>query len=237
MRSVSTDTSDTSPDWHALRAVPLLAGLPEERLRLLWSESLPRRARTGEVLRAAGTPATHLLLLLRGRVTATASTEAGRRVCYGDWTGPCALDKVAVIDGAGHTATLIADVPCTLRSLRRESFLALVDDVPAVRRHVLRILADQARRGQERWTKAVALPTEARVAAWILEQIAAGPHERAVLPGGQEQLADRLGVTRVTVSRALSRLRRDGLIAMDRRTIRVLAPELLELRARNATTD
>ncbi|MFE1838058.1 helix-turn-helix domain-containing protein [Streptomyces sviceus] len=55
------------------------------------------------------------------------------------------------------------------------------------------------------------------------------------LPGGQRELADLLGVTRVTVNRALSRLRRDGLIGPaedgDGGRIRVLAPELLALRA------
>lgn len=51
------------------------------------------------------------------------------------------------------------------------------------------------------------------------------------MPGTQEVLAELLGVTRVTVNRALSRLRRDGLIEVDRHTIAIRAPELLELRA------
>jgi DNA-binding FadR family transcriptional regulator len=51
---------------------------------------------------------------------------------------------------------------------------------------------------------------------------------------------DLLGVTRVTVNRALSRLRRDGLIGPTESgggngRIRVLAPELLALRAASHT--
>ena len=150
---------------------------------------------------------------------------------FGDWAAPCALDKIAVIDGGGHTATLTALAPCGVRSLPRDRFLALVDDAPSVRTHVLRTLAGHARRQQERLTATATLPAEARVAAWLLDQAATVPGGRALLPGAQQALADLLGVTRVTVNRALSRLQRDRLIELQPRTVIVLAPELLELRA------
>ena len=44
--------------------------------------------------------------------------------------------------------------------------------------------------------------------------------------------ADLLGVTRVTINRALMRLQRDGLIIVGRGRVDIVAPELLELRAR-----
>jgi CRP/FNR family transcriptional regulator, cyclic AMP receptor protein len=109
--------------------------------------------------------------------------------------------------------------------------MALIDDSTAVRAHVLHLPAAQARAQQHRLTDAVTLPCEARLAAWPLD--AAAAEARPVsLPGGQRELADLLGVTRVTVNRALSRLRRDGLIrwAGDGR-IEVWPPELLALRA------
>lgn len=91
------------------------------------------------------------------------------------------------------------------------------------------------------------LPCEARLAARLLDAsatdatptISATPtgatvttRATATLPGGQRELADLLGVTRVTVNRALSRLRHDGLIGPPRNgRIEILAPELLALRA------
>lgn len=211
--------------------MPLLATLSEDQLRMLWSGSLPRRHHAGEVLRRAGDPAEHLLLLLRGRVSATAGTAAGRVVRFGAWTGPCALDKVAVIDGRGHTATLTAITGCTVRSLPRTRFEELVDDVPSVRGHVLRLLAGHARQQQERFAGTATLPVEARLATWLLERAAAHPQAQVELPGTQQDLAELLGTTRVTVNRVLSRLRHDGLIEVTRRTVAVLAPELLALRA------
>lgn len=210
--------------------MPLLAGLAEEALRAVRDGSVGRRHEAGHVLRAVGDPATHLLLLLDGRVSASATTATGRVVRFGEWSAPCALDKVAVIDGGGHTATLTVEAPARVLSLPRQRFLTLVEDVAPVRRHVLRVLADHARTQQERWAATTTLPTEARLAAWLLRRAATGT-SRIPLPGGQQHLADLLGVTRVTVNRALARLSQDGLITVQRGTVHVLAPELLELRA------
>ncbi|WP_326690666.1 MULTISPECIES: Crp/Fnr family transcriptional regulator [unclassified Streptomyces] len=236
----SSVSADTPAPWRALATVPLLAGLPEARLRMLWRNSPPRRYRAGEVLRGAGDPAEHLLLLLHGRVSATLGTATGRVVRFGEWAGPCALDKVAVIDGRGHTATLTGVTACSVRALPRARFEELVGDAPSVRTHVLRLLADHARHHQERFTDAATLPVEARLASWLLARTAAAAQARVELPRTQQELADLLGTTRVTVNRALSRLRRDGLVEVTRRTATVLAPELMALRAaslRNSRED
>jgi CRP/FNR family transcriptional regulator, cyclic AMP receptor protein len=222
---VSPDTSH-----RLLSRVPLLESLDEGRLRALWERSTGRTVPGGDVLRRVGEPAAHLLLLLDGRVAVETVSPTGRTVRFGTRVGPCALDKVAVVDGGGHTATLRALVPCRVRSLPRAAFLELVDDVAAVRRHALRVLAAQARGGQDAFTAAATLPGAARLAAWLLGEAAAADDLTVVIT--QQELGDRLGLSRVTVNRALSRFRREGLIETAPRSIKILAPELVRLRAR-----
>src|SRR5215470_13478954 len=127
-------SDDTALDWRSLAKIPLLAMLADSQLRSLWAASSSRRYVAQQVLRHAGDPATHLLLLLRGGVAATATTPTGRVVRFGTFAAPCALDKVAVIDGRGHTATLTALTSCIVRMLPRDSFQTLVDSAPAARR-------------------------------------------------------------------------------------------------------
>lgn len=224
-------SGDTAQDWRSLGKIPLLARLTDDQLRAVWAVSLSRRYVAKEVLRNMGDPATHLLLLLRGRVAATVTTSAGRVIRFGDFAASCALDKVAVIDGRGHTATLTALTSCAVRILPRDRFHSLLDGAPSARRHVLRVLADQVRRQQTQSAAAATLHTEERLAAWLLEEAAAASDCGVRLPGTQESLAELLGVTRVTINRALMRLRRDGLIAVERRKVDILAPELLKVRA------
>jgi CRP-like cAMP-binding protein len=230
-RSIQTGVGVDGHGWRRLRDVPLFAQLPDAGLVALWDVSVPRRYAAGEVLRMQGEPADHLLVLLSGSTAATAATAGGRVMRFGTWSGPCALDKVALLDRAGHTATFTAVGACSVRAVPRARFMTLLDDSAAVRAHVLRLLAAQARAQQERLTVTMTLPCEACLAAWLLEAAAdSGP--LVPLPGSQQALADLLGVTRVTVNRALSRLRCDGLVrpAPDGR-IELLAPELLAQRA------
>lgn len=200
-------------------------------MRRLWRDAVPSAVPAGQTLRTEGDPAAYLLLLLHGRVAAATTTSAGRVIRFGEWAAPCALDKIAVIDGGGHTATLTALTPCAVRSLPRDMFLGLVDDVPAVRTHVLRVLAGHARQQQTRLASTATLPAEARLSAWLLDRASGAPGCRVPLPGTQQDLADLLGVTRVTVNRALARLRRDRLVELHGGTVVLLAPELLALRA------
>ncbi len=169
--SVSADTA-AAGEWRSLSGIPLLAGVSENQLRSVWGDSLARRYPAGQALRNQGDPASHLVLLLSGRVSATATTRSGRVIRFGEWSGPCALDKVAVIDGHGHTATLTALTPCSVRTLPRDRFLAVIDDVPSVRRHVLRVLAGQARRHQEEIT---IMATIRCTGKHRLARLAAGP--------------------------------------------------------------
>jgi len=53
----------------------------------------------------------------------------------------------------------------------------------------------------------------------------------AALPGAQQGLAERIGMTRVSVNRALRTLAREGLVRVGPSAVTVLAPELLVLRA------
>ncbi|MFI0775407.1 Crp/Fnr family transcriptional regulator [Streptomyces sp. NPDC021212] len=119
--------------------------------------------------------------------------------------------------------------------MRHDRFLALVDDAAPdaapVRGHVLRVLAGQARRQQERFMATATGSAEARPAAWLLEEAATAEGGRVLPPGTQQDPGDLLGVTRVTVIRTLARLRRDGLIEVRAGTVTVLAPELLGRRA------
>ena len=72
--------------------------------------------------------------------------------------------------------------------------------------------------------------TAARVAAW-LTRTAVRPGDRVVLPGAQAGLAETLGVSRVSVNRALRALTRAGLVRVEPGAVVILAPAPLARRA------
>lgn len=220
-----------------LRAVPLFGHLDDARLSSLIRRSSLRTVRAGTPVVVRGDPAERLLVVEAGALTAVRETAGGRRLRLGEFPAPCTVDKAAVlavgpaVDSAGgrHTATWLAAVRTRVRLVPAGELLALIDEVPAVRRHVLAHLARRVRDGQDDLVRVSAGDTTARVAAWLADA-AARPGARVVLPGAQAGLAETLGVSRVSVNRALRSLARAGLVRVEPGAVVVVAPEPLRRR-------
>jgi CRP-like cAMP-binding protein len=202
----------------SLAEVPALRALTPAALRALAGETRAARFPAGAVLRPAGEVARHVVLLLSGTVVATHVGATGAEVWPERWTGPAVVDKPAVLDGRPAATGLAATTAVSVQLLPRAGFLHLLERERSVREHVLAQLARDAMAGRRRLAQAVTLPAVARVAVCLLEQHG-GRH--AAWPGSQEQLAHQLGLSRVTVNRALGRLARAGAVTLTARGVTV----------------
>jgi CRP/FNR family transcriptional regulator, cyclic AMP receptor protein len=101
---------------------------------------------------------------------------------------------------------------------------------PAARRHVLAHRARRVRDQQDDLVLASLADAATRTAAWLVRAAAVGG-SRVVVPGAQRGLAEAIGMTRVSVNRALRTLAADGLVRVEPGAVVLLAPELLALRA------
>jgi CRP/FNR family transcriptional regulator, cyclic AMP receptor protein len=216
---------------HVLADVPLFASLTAAQLSRVAAVSVSREVEADTVVAVRGEPARHLIVAETGGFTAVHETATGQRRRLGEFTAPCAVDKAAVLDGGGHTATWVATARSRLRLVPAAEFLALVD-VPSVRAHVFAHLAGQLRTQQEDLVLTSFADATTRVAAWLVR--AATPRVR--LPGAQQGLAETLGLTRVSVNRALRTLASEGLVRVEPGVVVVLAPELLTLRVKSHLT-
>lgn len=210
-----------------LSDVPLFATLPPATLDHLAAVSPPRTVPANTVIALRGDPARHLVVAETGGLTAVHETASGHRRRLGEFAAPCAVDKAAVLDNAGHTATWITTAVSRLRLVPAREFLELIN-VPEVRAHVFTQLAAQLRKAQADLVLTSFADAPTRVAAWLVRE--ATPS--VALPGAQQGLAEALGLTRVSVNRALRTLTGEGLIQVERSTVLILAPELLTLRAK-----
>jgi CRP/FNR family transcriptional regulator, cyclic AMP receptor protein len=198
-------------------AVPMFAGLDDRRMTALRARAGVRHLDAGATVARRSEPARHLIVVEDGTLVATRDTAHGRRLRLGEHRGPCAVDKAAVLDGGGYTATWVAATPARVRLLPAVEFRRLLDEVPAVRRHVLRHLAAQVRQRQDGLVEAQSTGAAARIAGWLARQ----PGDLVPLPS-QEQLGEALGASRVTVNRVLRRLHTDGVIRLERGRVVVL---------------
>jgi CRP/FNR family transcriptional regulator, cyclic AMP receptor protein len=200
-----------------LARVPMLAQVTGESLRQLAQAHPVRNFTAGGVLLHQGAPATHLLIMLDGQASAVVDHRGGSRSRYPLMAGPCVIDKAAVLAAGAHPATWVATAPGRALILGAPAFWALLRQQPPVREHVLRYLARQV--GQNRDALAARADGTAarRIAHWLLAVSASGPAVH--LPAGQQGLAEELGLSRVTVNRALQQLARTGSVSIRPRTI------------------
>ncbi|MFG1674950.1 Crp/Fnr family transcriptional regulator [Micromonospora sp. NPDC049282] len=186
------------------------------------------RLAAGTVLRPAGGVARDAVFLLSGTLVATHTSLGGVEAWPDRWVGPAIADKPATLAGGPSPTGLAALTAVAVRLLPRTGFLRLLDDQPTVRRHALAQVAREAVAVRSRLARAVTLPAVAQVAAWLSEQ---DRDPRFAWRGSQEQLARVLGLSRVTVNRALAHLSRAGAITVTARGVLIVDHKRLALLA------
>ncbi|TCC06469.1 Crp/Fnr family transcriptional regulator [Kribbella soli] len=129
------------------------------------------------------------------------------------------IDKATAIAGDSHlfTWTVLADA--VVRNLPREVFGELLQTEASVALQAARHLATQANQARADYLTAATDSAQRRVLQRLRSLSDRSGTVR--LPDGQAGLADELGLTRVTVSRALHQLIDDRQISMRGRTIRL----------------
>jgi CRP/FNR family transcriptional regulator, cyclic AMP receptor protein len=216
-------------DW------PLLAGVPAEDIRQLLSVARRRTFKRGEVVFHHGDPADSLHLIVKGRFAVRITTPLADTALIavhgkGDFFGELAL----VGDQPRRSATIAALEEAETRSVFRDDFFRLRRHHPGVDTVLVRLLAEQVRRGNERIVEAHYVDADTRVRRRVLELRSlygdgGGP---VTIPLTQEDLAEMAGTSRATVNRVLRDEEKRGTIELRRGKMTVLDSEALTRRAK-----
>ncbi len=158
---------------------------------------------------------TDVFLILQGNVRVLVRTADGKRTqILGDFATGDLVGEMSAIDNAPRSARIEALVRTRLCVVPAAVFLATVFASPSVSHRLMRLLAARIRGLNRRLLEVTALPIRLRLAAELLRLSRPRPDgSRSVSPPPiQEELADRIGTRRETVSRELSRLTEAGLL-------------------------
>lgn len=215
--AVAVDTADGTGGAGELRAsfdrVPLLAAVTAEARGGLWAQVRVGRGSAGRVLVTQGAATDILHVLLAGEATSLAVTPEGRTVGLARWLAPVVIDKVTMFTEGRHPATVTADTPVVWCSLPFPAVRAAVAASPRAQGHALAVLAGAAQEARDAFVDVATRSAPARLARWLVVTDGAGVP--LVIPRPQERLAFQLGMTRVTLNRALHHLADRGLISIE----------------------
>jgi CRP-like cAMP-binding protein len=204
-----------------LKRVPLFADLSEVDLARFGEVTREREYPKNSVILFEDDPGDALYIVSTGQVKVVLIGEDGREVILsvlgdGDFFG-----EMSLIDDEPRSAHVIAMRDSHLLVLRRDDFQSQLEQHPKVALELLRVLVQRLRRADQKIGGLVLLDVNGRVAQLLLDlaEESGGPKITRKLT--HQTIAQMIGSSRETVSRAMRELVDRGLIDVSRREITI----------------
>jgi CRP-like cAMP-binding protein len=216
-------------DQELLRTVPIFAELTDGDFASLGRLTARRRYPKDTVVFFENEEGDSFFMILEGRIKVTILGDDGREVILsmlgpGDFFG-----EMALLDNEPRSATAIAVEETELLSLHRNDFQTVLTDNRSITTALIKILTARLRRANHQISTLALLDVYGRVARVIVDM--AREEGRRLRDGRiafrratHQEIANRIGTTRETVTRMLKDLERQGLIHIEGKEI-VVEPD------------
>lgn len=214
-----------------LASVPMFSGLQRDELLKFAELTRERTYPKGSVILFQGDPGDSLYVLRQGRAKVVLIGEDGREVILGVLEPGAHFGELSLIDDQPRSAHVIAMEDSQLLILRREDFRRRVEANPTVAWALLIELSRRLRRADQKIGGLVLLDVPGRISRLLLDLSAEAGTPTIEKPLTHQTIAQMIGASRETVSRAMKEFQEEGLIRVERRRIAVANRDALEKRA------
>lgn len=214
-----------------LGTVPLFNGLDQEELQRFADLTREKFYPKGSVILFEDDPGDSLFVVRQGRVKVVLIGEDGREVILGVLGVGEHFGELSLIDDRPRSAHVIAMDDAHLLVLRREDFRKRVESSPAVAWSVLTELSRRLRAADEKIGGLVLLDVPGRIARLLLDLAEESGGQRIEKSLTHQTIAQIIGASRETVSRAMKEFQDAGWIDVERRRVTLSDRAALEARA------
>jgi CRP-like cAMP-binding protein len=228
----------------ALQRTTLFGSLTSEELADVAQRAIEIHLKRGEMLYLSGEAAKGLFVVIRGKIRAFQQDEDGREQVMHVDTAGAVLGDVPVFDDGPYPASAISEVDADVLFIEKSDVRGLCLKYPRLGLAALKLMAGKVRK-HAKLVEALSLhEVGQRLALFLLTEA-----QSTIFPAGgpmafrlclsNHEIASHIGSVRDVVSRAFTRLKHDGLIAMEDREVTI--PDLQGLKryavnARNSAT-
>lgn len=210
-----------------LQTVSIFWDLKSKELGYIAEKMVARHYDNGNYIFLEDSDGEQCFFVLEGSVKVTRLSKDGREVILamlneGDFFG-----EMSLLDGESRSANVIALEKTEVLTLDRRDFLDVVNDYPQIAVMLLKELAGRLRKSDRQIASLSLSDAEKRIALCIIRFA----DEQGVIQNGkvsipktpiQQDIANMAGTSRETVSRALSILEKEDLIARNGRELMIL---------------
>jgi len=218
-----------------LATVPLLSRIDPAELQRLAALTRERQYGKGSVILFENDPGDSLFIVRYGRVKVVLVGEDGREVILGVLGPGEYFGELSLIDQQPRSAHVIAMEDSTLLALRSDDFRRRVEVTPSMAWSLLLELSRRLRRADSKIGTLVLLDVPGRIARLLLDAADESRGVRIAKPLTHQTIANMIGASRETVSRAMAEFQESGWITVERRMISIADRAALERRAQART--
>jgi CRP-like cAMP-binding protein len=218
----------TPPVVERLRQVPLFSEVAEAGLARIARAAREKTYPKNSVILFEDDPGDALYVVMRGRVKVVLVGEEGREVILSILSDGDFFGEMALIDDRPRSAHVIATEDSDLLVLRRDDFRACLEESPFIALGLLTAMSQRLRQADEKIGGLVLLDVNGRVARLLLAL--ADEHDGSHIPRKltHHTIAQMIGSSRETVSRAMREFAERGFVEVTRQRIRIIGREYLE---------
>ena len=224
-------------DPEVLTKAPLFAELDDGSAEALEKAMGTLRLSKGEILFREGETEDRLYVVVAGKIKLGRSGSAGRENLLAVLGPGQMFGELSVFDPGPRSTTATAVTAVEVRTLEHDELMRWIEGHPEVARSLLAQLAGRLRRAHDVVADLVFSDVPGRVAKQLLELARRfgdrkddGVHVHHDLT--QEELAQLVGASRETVTKALADFAARGWIRLEPRSVTLLDVERVERRAR-----
>lgn len=210
-----------------LSSVELFSNLKPETIKALARTSKFQRFERGKFVFFQADPSQFAYIVQSGQISIVLSSTDGRDMVINEMRPGDLFGELGILTSQPRSTTAVARVDSYVLVIPRDAFLRLLDAEPQLARRILQITAERLQRSGKREEALAFMDAQARLARLLLE-LGATTKAKGYITISQDELAQRTGLIRQTVAKALGKWRRSGWLITGRGHIVILNHEALE---------
>jgi CRP-like cAMP-binding protein len=205
-----------------LQKVDILAPLSPEEREWVAANTAMVTCERGRVFYTTDEAGEVIFLLKHGRVALFRLTPEGRKLTVATLEAPTFFGEMGLLGQGMYGCYAEADTDCLLCVMSRADMQALIRRNPEVGLRLLAVIGGRLLDRERELEDLAFRGVPSRLAGLLLREADA---YGTVVGRSHQELAERLGTYRETVSQVLGRFRAEGLVAVEPKRIRLLDPD------------
>jgi CRP/FNR family transcriptional regulator, cyclic AMP receptor protein len=187
--------------------IPLFSDINTKSLISLAQAGNFQKVNKGEMVFLQSDTSDEFFIVRSGLISILLESADGREMVINEMRKGDIFGELGILTRHSRSTSAVARIDAELFTFPRQAFMQILDDEPVLARRILEITANRLRWSSERESALAFLDAQARLARLLLQldEISA---EKGYITISQDELAQRTGLTRQTVAKALGHWRR-----------------------------